>query len=375
MDSKSNSDDDGDGIEWEIDEKLGEIAAHRERRDSVLSKRNSFYHITTGDFATCPSLITDAEEQVPYSEVHSDDNVFQSIPTGFSELSAASFVPLPSPILKPTPSLAPATPVALNPLNGVPGSRKPTVDLPGSTPSQMMFWPPVQGSLGSTPLCNMPLPPDFVAPPWMPTGMQPLGWLPPGSIVPQGYGAILVGMVPNMPMDLRQAPAPPPSRYQRSGQPKGPPERAAPQAGVGKTTIMVQNLPGAYTRDMVVQLLDLHGFNGDYNFLYVPINLRTRENFGYCFVNMVSETAALAAMNSLEGFTAWGVPSDKVCSVSWSGRLQGYQAHIDRYRNSPVMHKNVEDPFKPACFQNGVRIPFPESTQVLKEPRVRKLPA
>ena len=31
----------------------------------------------------------------------------------------------------------------------------------------------------------------------------------------------------------------------------------------------------------------------------------------------------------------------QVCQVGWSGPHQGFQAHVERYRNSPVMHKST----------------------------------
>ena len=31
----------------------------------------------------------------------------------------------------------------------------------------------------------------------------------------------------------------------------------------------------------------------------------------------------------------------QVCQVSWSGPKQGRKAHVDRYKNSPVMHKSL----------------------------------
>ena len=31
----------------------------------------------------------------------------------------------------------------------------------------------------------------------------------------------------------------------------------------------------------------------------------------------------------------------EVCQVSWSGPKQGLKAHVDRYKNSPVMHKRL----------------------------------
>ena len=31
------------------------------------------------------------------------------------------------------------------------------------------------------------------------------------------------------------------------------------------------------------------------------------------------------------------------------------EAHVERYKNSPVMHKSVPDEYKPAIFKDGVR--------------------
>ena len=42
-----------------------------------------------------------------------------------------------------------------------------------------------------------------------------------------------------------------------------------------------------------------------------------------------------------DGFDRWALPTAKVCQVGWSGPHQGFQAHVERYRNSPVMHKSA----------------------------------
>jgi len=53
---------------------------------------------------------------------------------------------------------------------------------------------------------------------------------------------------------------------------------------------------------------------------------------------------------------------------------QGLPAHIDRYRNSPVMHESVEDEYKPAVFSPGTgdRAVFPPPTKKLRVPRIRR---
>ena len=52
-----------------------------------------------------------------------------------------------------------------------------------------------------------------------------------------------------------------------------------------------------------------------------------------------------------DGFCDWCLPSSKVCEVKLSGPHQGFQAHVDRYRNSPVMHRSVPDEYKPMIFK------------------------
>jgi len=58
-----------------------------------------------------------------------------------------------------------------------------------------------------------------------------------------------------------------------------------------------------------------------------------------------------------------------VCSVSWSQPLRGLEAHVDRYRNSPLMHALVPDTYRPLLFRDGQRIAFPPPTKKIKAPR------
>ncbi|CAE7386730.1 mei2 [Symbiodinium natans] len=91
-------------------------------------------------------------------------------------------------------------------------------------------------------------------------------------------------------------------------------------------------------------------------------------NLGYAFVNFVNAEAAVAAWRCFDGFSDWALPSQKVCAVSWSGPHQGLEQHVERYRNSPVMHKSVPDEYRPVVFENGVRQRFPSPTRSLKKP-------
>jgi len=139
-----------------------------------------------------------------------------------------------------------------------------------------------------------------------------------------------------------------------------------------RTTVMLRNLPDGFSRDMLTAILNDEGFAGLYDFIYMPMNFRTKASFGYAFVNMVSPADAERCHEQLEGFTRWRVSTDKVCEVSWSDMHQGLSAHVDRYRNSPVMHESVPDEYKPVMYSFGVRTPFPPPTKKLRVPRIRR---
>jgi len=145
----------------------------------------------------------------------------------------------------------------------------------------------------------------------------------------------------------------------------------------GKTTCMLRNLPNPYTRENLLDLLDKFGFQGKYSFVYLPMDFKTDANLGYAFVDMVTPEEAELLHMRVQGFSDWApmaFSSEKVCEVAWSDALQGLDAHIERYRNSPVMHESVPTSFKPLVFVNGNPVPFPAPTKKIRPPRqwVRK---
>jgi hypothetical protein len=139
-----------------------------------------------------------------------------------------------------------------------------------------------------------------------------------------------------------------------------------------RTTVMLRNMPNNYTRDMLLELVETMGFDGKYDFVYLPVDFKSQAGLGYAFVNFISSTEALKCFDMFEGFSDWTVPSEKVCTVTWGSPYQGLQAHIERYQNSPVMHHSIADEWKPALFDGGVRYPFPPPTKSIKTPKIRQ---
>jgi len=140
-----------------------------------------------------------------------------------------------------------------------------------------------------------------------------------------------------------------------------------------RTTCMIRNLPNDYTRDMLVELLNDQGFFGLYDLIYLPADFKTWAGLGYAFVNFTAPVHAQQARATLNGFKRWRIKSVKVCDVCWGEPLQGLASHIERYRNSPVMHPSVPDHVKPALFMHGERVQFPAPTRRLKHPRDKRL--
>jgi len=138
-----------------------------------------------------------------------------------------------------------------------------------------------------------------------------------------------------------------------------------------RTTVMVRNVPNSYMSSSLVELLEAAGYRAAFDFTYLPIDFRTGVNLGYAFVNFVSHSDAQRFIGDFDGFRDWSMESLKVCEVSWADPYQGLEDHIERYRNSPVMHENMPDEYKPRVYVQGVRIQFPEPTKRIRAPRMR----
>jgi hypothetical protein len=135
-----------------------------------------------------------------------------------------------------------------------------------------------------------------------------------------------------------------------------------------RTALMMRNLPNDYTRSMVLELLDSKGFQGCYDFFYLPMDFQRSSGLGYAFANFVTHAVAENARQVLQGFNTWRVRSQKILEVSWSGFSQGLGANIERYQNSSVWHSSVPVEFKPLLFVHGVPMAFPPPTKVIKQP-------
>lgn len=138
------------------------------------------------------------------------------------------------------------------------------------------------------------------------------------------------------------------------------------------TAVMMKNVPDGYTRELLLETMNAAGFQTDYDVVTLPMDLLTEEILGYAFINFQTHESAEMFKKHFHDFKDWQLPCGKACETSWSNLLQGYDAFVERYKNSSVMHESVADKFKPAIYRDGVRVPFPEPTKPIKWPRPRQ---
>jgi len=136
-----------------------------------------------------------------------------------------------------------------------------------------------------------------------------------------------------------------------------------------RTTLMLRNLPNAFTRAMLCATLDLAGFERRYDFVYMPVDFQSGAGLGYAFINMLSGEDAKGVLDILTGFCAWGdAACHKVLEIRWSDPQQGLQMLVERFRNSRIMHRSVPDEYKPMMLAHGEQVAFPPPSKRLRSP-------
>lgn len=122
----------------------------------------------------------------------------------------------------------------------------------------------------------------------------------------------------------------------------------------------MRNIPTAFTRSTLVQLLDKHGLEGEYNMVYLPMDRFRKKSKGFAFVNFENRAGAKRCMSLFEGFQNWGSLSKKVCTVEWGERQGDLQSQVLTYGNGAILRDDVPEEFKPALFRRGVQVPYSE---------------
>jgi len=144
------------------------------------------------------------------------------------------------------------------------------------------------------------------------------------------------------------------------------------QHHIPETTVCLRHIPKQFSRVEVVEFLNQQGFGSKFDFVYAPFDFKFNSSVGFAFINFLSHEIALEAFDVLNGYCREETTKPgKECKVNWASPHQGLQAHIEHFRNSPVMHGDVQELYKPALFEDGQQVEFPKPTKELRAPRMR----
>ncbi|CAJ1433713.1 unnamed protein product, partial [Effrenium voratum] len=118
----------------------------------------------------------------------------------------------------------------------------------------------------------------------------------------------------------------------------------------GVVTVMVRQLPRQYTQRMLLQEVVRRGFEGLFDFLYLPYDFKKGINVGYGFINFTEPEYALQFRDSLDGqyLDKYMRMKGKAVRVH-PAQVQGYEANYRHFAHTKTGQK--QDPaFSPLFF-------------------------
>lgn len=108
----------------------------------------------------------------------------------------------------------------------------------------------------------------------------------------------------------------------------------------GCTTMMIQNLPSQCTQSLLELQLISKGFAGLYDFLYMPMDSRSRGNRGFGFVNFIATESAKKFYDAFNGCQPFDDPEQLMmpCVVA-PADVQGFTENVSRFYNLHQVRK------------------------------------
>mmetsp|Transcript_120455 Transcript_120455/g.236760 ORF Transcript_120455/g.236760 Transcript_120455/m.236760 type:complete len:295 (+) Transcript_120455:105-989(+) len=129
------------------------------------------------------------------------------------------------------------------------------------------------------------------------------------------------------------------------------PDRQGSDADRQGATLMVRNLPHGVTQDM---LLKHWPVDGTWDMMYLPWNTRDRCNYGYAFINFVSEWHAAAFKSMWHGTFLDELHAELPVSVSMAG-VQGFEANVMQLKKKRVDRIRIRS-CQPIILRNGLHV-------------------
>jgi len=114
------------------------------------------------------------------------------------------------------------------------------------------------------------------------------------------------------------------------------------------TSVMLRNIPNRYTPEELLHDMVQRGFEGAFDFFYLPTDFATKKNKGYGFINLRTPSLALRFRHVFDGQKLTRYVTQKVLEVS-PAVTQGLAANACKYLKYQA--GRVQNPwFKPMIF-------------------------
>lgn len=123
------------------------------------------------------------------------------------------------------------------------------------------------------------------------------------------------------------------------------------------TTVMIRNIPLRYTPVSLREVVDEGGFQGKYDYFYMPMDFRSYRSLGYCFINFYDPGCAAEFATNFEN-RKFSINSEKVLSVSGAAR-QGLLANVASFKLS-TLKQMPKIEFRPLVAILGHLVPLDE---------------
>jgi RNA recognition motif-containing protein len=111
---------------------------------------------------------------------------------------------------------------------------------------------------------------------------------------------------------------------------------------------MLRNLPNRYTAEELIAEILAKGFNGMFDFFYLPIDFTTKRNRGYSFINFHTADTARRFLSEFHLQRLERYTTRKILEVS-AATTQGLDENIAHFMKKDV-HRIQNPWFRPMIF-------------------------
>ncbi|CAK9028663.1 unnamed protein product [Durusdinium trenchii] len=133
------------------------------------------------------------------------------------------------------------------------------------------------------------------------------------------------------------------------------------------TTLMLRHIPNKYSQSSLLKEIDFKGFQGKYDFFYMPMDVHNRTNVGYAFINLVTTRDARDFFLMFSNYRFEFHASGKIGAVS-PGHVQGLENNVCHFGHRAVATaQNVQ--YRPLVFRDGKQVDLKAVFQELQKGR------